>query len=100
MAAQQAVNFASQKVNIQHSGGMALESGMFGIQYAYLIVTRPREARPSNYKKMNALPSETGGKLSGYSGFTKVSSVFVNINGATDEEKKEIENLLKAGVIL
>lgn len=100
MAAQQGLNIASQKVNVQHSGGMALEGGMFGMQYAYLIVTRPREARPSNYKKINGIPSEIGGKLSQFSGFTQVSSVFVNIEGATEEEKQQIEQLLKEGIIL
>lgn len=100
LAAQQGMNIASQKVNISHSGGMSLEAGMFGIQYAYLVVTRPREARPSNYKNINGIPSELGGQLGNYSGFTKVSSVQVNISGATEEEKNEIEKLLKEGVIL
>ena len=100
MASQQALNIASQKVNVQHSGGMALEGGMFAMQYAYLIVTRPREARPSNYKKINGIPSEIGGKLGQFSGFTQVSSVFVNIDGATEEEKQQIEQLLKEGIIL
>ena len=100
LAAQQGVNVASQKLNISRSGGMSLESGMFGIQYAYLIVTRPREARPSNYKNVNGIPSEIGGKLNSFLGFTQVSSVHVNIEGATDTEKDEIEKLLKEGVIL
>lgn len=100
MAIQAGMGVASQKVNISHSGGMSLEAGMFGIQYAYLVVTRPREARPKYYKDVNGLPSEVGGNLSNYAGFTQVSSVHVNIEGATDEEKNEIEKLLKAGVIL
>lgn len=100
MLAQQGLNIASQKVNVSHSGGMALESGMFGIQYAYLIATRPREARPSNYKILNGIPSEIGGKLITFSGFTQVSSVKVDIPNATDEEKNEIEKLLKEGVFI
>ena len=100
MLTDQAMNIASQKVNVQHSGGMSLEGGMFGIQYAYLIVTRPREARPSNYKNLNGIPSEVGGKLEEFTGFTQVSSVQVHISGATEEEKKQIEQLLKEGVII
>lgn len=100
LATQQALNVASQKVNVAHSGGMSLEAGMFGCQYAYLVVTRPREARPTHYKEINGIPSEIGGTLSQYSGFTQVSSVHITIDGATDEEKNEIETLLKAGVIL
>lgn len=100
MLADQGLNVASQKMNVSHSGGMSLESGMFGIQYAYLIVTRPREARPSNYRTLNGVPSEISGKLVTFSGFTQVSSVNVHIPNATEEEKNEIEKLLKEGVIL
>lgn len=100
MLAQQGLNIASQKVNVAHSGGMSLESGSFGHQFAYLVVTRPREARPEHYKNINGIPSEISGTLEMFSGFTQVSSVVVEINGATDSEKKEIEQLLKEGVIL
>ena len=98
MAAQQAITMASQKVNVAYGGGMSLETGMFGIQYPYLIITRPREARPTHHQKQNGLPSEIGGKLSAFSGFTQVSSVKVEIPNATEEEKNEIERLLKEGV--
>ena len=100
MMAQQGLNIASQKVSIAHSGGMSLEAGMFAHQFPYLIVTRPREARAGSFRELNGLPSEVSGVLGSFAGFTQVSTVSVEINGATDDEKKEIEQLLKAGVIL
>ena len=100
MMAQQGLNIASQKINIAHSGGMSLEGGSFSHQYAYLIVQRPREARPDNYMEVNGLPSEISGTIGQFRGFTQISSGIININGATDSEKKEIEQLLKEGIIV
>lgn len=100
LAMQQGMNLMSQKVNVSHSGGMALESGAFGLQYAYLVIDRPREARCENYRVDNGVPSEISGMLDSFRGFTQVSTVKVTIDNATDEEKKEIEKLLKEGVIL
>lgn len=100
MITEQAMNIASQKSNVAHSGGMSLEAGIFGIQYAYLIVTRPREARPKGYETLNGIPAEIGGTLGSFAGYTQVNSVNVSIEGATDEEKNEIERLLKEGIII
>jgi hypothetical protein len=100
LATEQALNVASQKMNISHSGGMSLEGGMFAMQYPYLVVTRPREARIGNYHKVKGIPSVKYAPVSAFSGFTQIEKINVAIDKATEEERNEIEKLLKEGIII
>lgn len=91
---------SSSDYNISHGGNLSMESGYLGIQYPYLIVERPRESFPDGYLHTLGKPSDLGGKLSDFSGFVVVKDCHLDGVPATDEEKNEIMNLLKQGVIV
>ncbi len=87
--------------DVRMSGNLSGNAGAMGIRKPYIIVKRPVEVPARNYNTFYGYPANTTGKLSTFSGYTRVKDVHVeNISGATAEEKQEIENLLKSGVIV
>ena len=65
-----------------------------------LTIERVVPVKPANYQTTQGFMSVTGGIVGSYTGFTVFSSVNVSVAGATDEEKAEIERLLKEGVYI
>ena len=87
------------KPNVEKSGSLSGMGGMLGIQTPYLIITRPRQAKPEDQNTFTGYPSfitETLGSLSGY---TEVEVMHLEGIHATESELNEIESLLKSGVI-
>lgn len=67
--------------------------------FPYLIITRPIRNLPENYGSVIGYPSQIGGTVSTFSGFTKLSDInLTGIAGATDDELFEIDRLVKEGV--
>lgn len=90
----------SLKPSIEKSGSMSGTGGMMAVQTPYLILTRPRQALPQNQNKFMGYPSFITSNLSALSGFTVMEHIHLHGMSATDEELREIESLLKEGVIL
>lgn len=88
------------KPSIGKSGGLSGMGGILGIQKPYLIITRPRQAVPSNQNKYQGYPSFVTKNLSELSGYTEVDSVILNNIPASDAELSEIAALLQEGVLL
>lgn len=93
----------AMKVNI-HKGGHqeALLSG-YAPTNAYLIYTRPVVTEPTSYAHSYGRPSGKTETLSDLTGYTVVDKVHVEGLGfgtATHDERNEIEQLLKSGVLL
>lgn len=92
---------ANAHTNVQHSGSLSGNAGAMGGKIPYLIISRPQTHIASNYQHFFGRPENKYVTLSQCSGFTRCSAVHVeNIVNATDEEKREIERLLREGVIL
>lgn len=97
-------NLASTAVNnmkpaIEKSGSLVGTGGLLACQKPYLIITRPRQALPDKQNRFMGYPSFLSVELSSLKGYTEVESVHLENIGATDNEIKEIETLLKSGVI-
>ena len=89
----------SLKPSIEKSGAMGGTGGLLAYQYPYLIITRPRQALPEDQNKYMGYPSFVTAELGSLKGYTEVEQVHLEDINATDSELKEIETLLKNGVI-
>lgn len=88
------------KPQIEKSGAMSGMGGMLGNQKPYLIITRPRQAVPSRQNAFLGYPSFITSSVRQLSGYTEFESIRLENIHATDQELKEIDQLLKSGVIL
>ena len=93
--------FMSGNVSVQHSGAIGSNAGASGIRTPYVIITRKKAYNATNYQKYYGLPANKETTLSACRGYTKVKSVHIeNMLTATDNEKTEIETLLRDGIII
>lgn len=89
------------KPTVERGGLVGGSGGFNSIQYPYIIRTFPKQSLPSNYKEINGYPSNIGGKLSdGFDGLAVVEDIQLNNIPALEEEREEIIEFLKGGVIL
>lgn len=79
------------------SGSSAITSSLD--LYAELIYTEP--SNPEGYTSLRGRPSDIGATVGSFQGFTVFSDVHADgVYRATDDEKRMIEQMLKAGVII
>lgn len=88
------------EIQISRTGNFSGACSALSCFDAYMILTQCEQQMPANYGKYVGYPCYITYKLSDLTGFTKVEEVIDNTVAATDEEKAEIERLLKEGVIL
>lgn len=91
---------AAAKSSIGRSGGFSGNAGAMGIKKPYLILQRPQTKVAETFPRLSGYPTNISGKLSDFSGQVNVTSVHVEGINATDSELKEIESLLKSGVLV
>lgn len=88
------------KPHISKTGSVSGSAAMMAVRQPYLFVRTPRAAIPDNYGKFCGYPSNLGGRLGDFSGFTVVENIRLNGLVATSSEVAEIYSLLKQGVIV
>ena len=86
--------------SIERSGNFSANSGALGIKKPYLIISRKTPYDADNYNDYYGYPTNKTVVLNSCKGFTRVKDIHVNIPNATNEEKIEIETLLKNGVVI
>ena len=88
-------------LDVSHSGSIGANAGAMGIRKPYLIITRKKAYDAQGYNYFYGFPANKTVILGSCNGFTRVRSVHIDsIYNATDNEKTEIETLLKQGVII
>jgi hypothetical protein len=90
----------SAQKQVQHSGGFSGNSGAMGCKIPYLIIERHQTKVASLMPSLDGYPTNYSVKLSDCSGQVVVSSAHIEGINATENELKEIERLLKAGIIV
>ena len=96
-----AINTALAKTTISRTGDLSGSVGLLDDFTPYLIIHRPIQSIAQNFKDFKGYPSNITATLSSLSGFTEVEYIHLEgIDGATDTELQEIEDLLKKGVII
>lgn len=88
------------KSNNARSGGFSGNSGAMGIKIPYLIIERPQTKVAETFPRIEGYPTNYSSRLGDLSGQVNVKSVHVEGINATDVELKEIESLLKSGVLV
>lgn len=85
---------------VQRSGGFTGCAGAMGPKKPYLIVDRPQMRLAKNFPAYNGKPSNSTQFIGDCSGFIRAQEVHFSAPGAFDDEAKEVESLLKAGVLM
>ena len=96
--AQALSNMLSGKSTVQKSGSFGASHGSLGIKKPFIVVTRPKQIQVSNYNQLYGFPSHKMVTVGTCQGFLRCREVHVVSTNATDEEKSQIESLLKSGV--
>lgn len=90
----------SSKIEYQHGSSTNMSAGYLGIQKCFIIISRPNQSLAKDYNTFVGYPSNITSTLGSLKGFTQVESIHLENIPATDEEKSEIEAILKEGVII
>lgn len=88
------------KPNIHKGGAAGASTGYMSIQVPYLIRRIPRQNLPSDYMKLKGYPSNIGGKLADFTGLAIVDDIQLNDIPAMEDERKEILQWLRGGVLI
>lgn len=99
LAANAANTAVNSKPTIQRSGSMGGSAGMMSVQRPYLIINRPKLSVPDKLNKFTGNTCNVTMKLNKCTGFTMVDYIHLSGIPAMEEEKKELDSILKKGVI-
>ena len=88
----------SAKSSVQHSGSFGSSYGAMGAKIPYLIVTRPKQIQVPDYNSLYGYQAHKMVKIGDCEGYIRCREVHVISPTASDEEKAQIEQLLKMGV--
>ena len=100
-AATGAVSTATSKQSeVDRSGGLSANTGLLGEFNCYVIIHRPTQSLPAQFKDIKGYKSNITKALNLCRGFTKVDTIHLSVPGANAAELTEIESLLKQGVLI
>ena len=90
----------SYRDEIKRSGSFSGNAGAMGIKKPYLIISRPQPNTAENFEHYQGIPSNNTVVVNSLSGFQRFESIHLRCPSAYGEELKEIESLLKSGVLI
>lgn len=86
--------------DVQRSGGFTGCAGAMGPKKPYLIIDRPQTKLAANFEIYQGKPANTTQFIGDCAGFVRATEVHFSAPGAFDDEAKEVEALLKSGVLI
>lgn len=89
----------NSKPSISRSGSMGGSAGLMSYQKPYVIINRPRMSVPDKLNKFVGNTLNVTMNLGNLKGFTQVELIHLDGIPCTDNERDELETLLKGGVI-
>ena len=89
----------NSKPSISRSGSMGGSAGLMSYQKPYIIINRPRMSVPDKLNKFVGNTLNVTMNLGNLKGFTQVELIHLDGIPCTDNERNELEMLLKGGVI-
>lgn len=96
-AMQEAARYAN-KSSVQHSGQFGASHGAMGLKNPFIMIRNPIQVKVVNYNNDYGFPAHKRVIIGGCTGYLRVREVNVISAHATNEEKRAIEEELKAGV--
>lgn len=96
-AMQEAARYAN-KSSVQHSGQFGASHGAMGLKTPFIMIRNPIQVKVVNYNDDYGFPAHKRVIVGGCTGYLRVREVNVISAHATNEEKRAIEEELKAGV--
>lgn len=90
---------SKEMLHVSHSGNLSANAGIMGQKKPYLIINRDRPYTANTYNKFYGFPANKTAYLGNHSGFLRVKAGRLR-TAATENEKKEIYDLLTTGVIM
>lgn len=90
----------SMKPNVSHGGSVSSSAALLSVRQPHVIIKRPRQVLPTDYNKTSGYPAMYTATLSDLTGYTEIYNIHLEDMSCTDNEKTEIERLLKEGVII
>ena len=95
-----AANLAlNSKGQVQRSGNVSGSSGLMGIQRPYIVIERARISVPHDMHKFVGNTTNVTMSLASCSGFTIIDHIRMQEFSCTEDEKRELEEILHKGVI-
>ena len=94
-----AENVMGIKPGIERSGALGSSASLLDVKKPYLILTRPRQAKPENQSFYTGYPSFITQTLNDLTGWSIVQAIHLENIPCTAEELTEIDEALKSGVI-
>lgn len=85
----------------QSSGNISGGPGYMDYQYPYLVIKRGVPKYPNNWRTEFGAPRYQEFTISDLSGYTEFADIHADdVSGASDDEKRMIEDILKDGIII
>lgn len=94
------LNFAAFAPQCGKTGDLSRTVGFMTIRKPYLVLRRPIQSLPDNFKHYKGYVSNITAQLSTLNGYTEVGFCNLSVPSATDTELMEIRALLTSGVII
>lgn len=89
------------KTRVEHSGSISGNAGAMGIKTPYLIIRRPQTAIADNFRIYDGASQNKYVSIGSLGGYIRAKYVNLeNIDEATGEELKAIEDELKNGILI
>lgn len=99
-----AAGFAGQAVAskppVHKTGSLSGNSGMCGNLVPYVVVNTVIPDTPDGYKALKGKPTNKYLRIGDLQGFVQLDKFYLNIPNITDEEKIELDALLKDGIFV
>lgn len=93
-------NVVANKPTFPKSGSISGANGLLAGQIPYLLIERPKQCSPARQNNYTGYPAYITRRLSDLRGFTQVQDIHIDNINCTEEEREEILNLLREGVML
>lgn len=88
----------SAKSSVQHSGSFGSSYGALGVKRPFITVVRPKQIQIPNYNELYGYQAHKAVNIGDCTGYLRCREVHVISPTASDEEKAQIEQMLKLGV--